>query len=137
MKQHTTPCKDCPFRKTVTRGALGGSPPEVYVGQIVAPFWLPCHSDPNYKDKQSKFTEVAQCAGAACFRTHIGVDVAMPSAILTLPVNVEVFEGLYDFYAWHKNLSLGQAHRILTREQIWIFAIAEFNKQEAKPVIQR
>lgn len=89
MNQHKKPCAECPFRRGIKPGFLGGSPVETYIGQSVLPFWLPCHCDENYKHKASKIDEVTQCAGTAIFRSNLGVAPLMPDSLLNLPADKE------------------------------------------------
>jgi hypothetical protein len=81
MKQHTKPCGDCAFRRTSKQGNLGGSPVETYVGQVRGPFWIPCHSCPGYRAKQSVFGEEAECAGTGIMRANLGLDKLMPKGL--------------------------------------------------------
>lgn len=97
MSDCTRLCKDCPFAKHTPAGALGGGPLEMYVGQIIGPFWLPCHNSPGYVQKKINL-EDQQCAGAAIFRANLGVDALMPDALLHLPAgDLSVFPGLLEF----------------------------------------
>jgi len=107
-----TPCPECPWSRGVKPGALGGSPPEVYIGQAAGHYVLPCHkhcdfSDPNWRVKA---IDTPQCAGAAIFRANIGIDGYMPSKIHRLPANpVDVFATSAEFLAYHRCISLGEA----------------------------
>ena len=111
--QRTTACSTCPFSKTSTPGELGGSPVETYVGQIIGPFFLPCHQVKDYKGNAEKIeTCQCQCAGAAIFRANIGVGKYMPHTLLNLPADSDpnVFTSLHEF-VWH--------HRpYFTKEQV-------------------
>lgn len=106
------PCKNCPFSRASEPGALGGSPPETFIGQAAGPFVLPCHShcdfdDPNWK---AKILETPQCAGAAIFRSHINVTPYLPAALHTLPSNTDrVFSSSAEFLAHHKKIGLSDA----------------------------
>lgn len=98
----TQPCAECPFSKKCGEGALGGSHPTVYVGQIHGPFWLPCHrhcdfKDPNWKSDLS----VQQCAGAAIFRANLGLSERMPPFLHKLPPSDLVFSTVEEFYKHH------------------------------------
>ncbi len=115
MNQHTTPCAECPFRRDIKPGFLGGSPVETYIGQSVLPFWLPCHCDSGYKQKQSEFGKVTQCAGTAIFRANIGVAQFMPPSLMHLPANKElVFSSMIEFVAHHKRMSPMEAEFFLS-----------------------
>jgi hypothetical protein len=115
-----TPCKSCPWHRAVKPGALGGSPPEVYIGQIVLPFWLPCHNSEDYCGKQSDVNKVRQCVGAATFRTNIGLtrnEIREPLSLL--PENKElVFSDLPEFYAHHYQIPVFFARQILTDQRV-------------------
>lgn len=92
-------------------GKLGGSLPEVYIGQIYGPFLLPCHQhcdfeDPNWKDD---VLNIPQCAGAAMFRKQNGISERLPELVHALPP----IDGLLDtptaFYMHHKQISEDEA----------------------------
>lgn len=106
MEAVKKPCPQCPFNRAVEPGALGGSPPEAFIGQVQGPFVLPCHRHCDFDDPEwkAKAGQVAQCAGAAIFRTHIGVAAQMPAAIPVLPANAQVFADEYEFLAHHTGL---------------------------------
>lgn len=112
MTNVKTPCSQCPFSRKVEPGALGGSPPETYIGQAAGPFVLPCHhqcdfDDPQWKDKLG---ETPQCAGAAIFRSNIRVSKRMPASIYTLAQNhVDVFATSAEFLAHHKKIRVSDA----------------------------
>lgn len=111
-KNVMSPCPDCPFSRTVKPGALGGSPPETFIGQAYGPFILPCHktcnfSDPLWKDKT---IDTPQCAGAAIFRANIGLNGQFPAVIHQLAPNKDkVFANAAEFYAHHKQISQFEA----------------------------
>jgi len=117
MKQHRQPCKSCPFSRSVEPGALGGSPVEMYIGQSVGPFLLPCHKtcdldDPDWK--KSFEHNSLQCAGAAIYRANIGVANLLPSGILRLPQDKDtVFASHAEFVAHHLQVRLYVAEAIL------------------------
>jgi hypothetical protein len=115
MKQRDTPCKECPFRRDIAPGTLGGSPATTYIGQVNGQFWLPCHcstnySDPNWKTDLSK----PQCAGAAIFRANVGVRVA-PSLLVLPQNNRTVFNSFEGFLAHHEDISWADAQDRLAK----------------------
>lgn len=98
-----TPCKSCPFQRTTTPGHLGGSPTNVFIGQIHAPFFIPCHCHIDYADPEwkAKATTVPHCAGARIFRANLGV-VALPESIAGLPKDTTtVFATVEEFTKHH------------------------------------
>ena len=102
--QHNKACKSCPFSRQCEPGALGGSPIETYLGQIVGPFFLPCHSCDGYKGNNTQLGDVANCAGAEIFRRNIGVDHLMPDAIKQTDPDAtdpNVFASLSEFVEHH------------------------------------
>lgn len=132
--QHRTPCKECPFRRSVEPGALGGSQPEVYIGQAEAGFYLPCHM--RYKEgvsaKAQDPNEVAHCAGAAIFRSNVGVTVPMlPPDVAAqqradFPKDTEnVFASYGEFLAHHGHVSVIFANYLLDNITPLMLARAE------------
>ncbi len=107
-KRIKKPCKDCPYSKTVKPGALGGSNPDVYVGQGHGPFYLPCHKTCNFDDPNWKtdFESPQQCAGAAIYRANIGRDKIMPAMLHKLPKDDSVFGSPEELLAHHKGISI-------------------------------
>jgi len=138
-----TPCKDCPWSRAITPSArkdtLGGSRPEVYVGQIMLSFWLPCHNSPKYCDKASNVNEVSQCVGAATFRSNIGLTRAqIPEPLLLLPENHElVFSTLAEFYAHHKCYQLSDAVKILTPQKVAEFVFRQATDPNVRMQLKR
>lgn len=107
----TKPCKDCPFMAWTEPGALGGSEPEVYMGQIFGPFMLPCHKACDFDDPQwrEKTVSTPQCAGAAMFRKNMGISDYLPEIIHSLDPEGPVLDDPVKFYAHHKQISPEQA----------------------------
>jgi hypothetical protein len=123
------PCKDCPYSKTVIPGALGGSDPEVYIGQGHGPFWLPCHktcdfTDPNWK----KDTSVQQCAGAAIYRANIDRAFLMPISLQKLEQSDLAFGSPEELYAHHKQISIEEATDYLRYHTADMLMLLEFQK---------
>lgn len=109
MKQKKIPCKSCPFRRDndLNTNRPGGSNPLVYIGQVRGPFWLPCHKDLNYKDKESDPKTVQHCAGAAIFRANIKIPFRLPKEILILPENKDlVFSSNEEFFENYTGIHL-------------------------------
>lgn len=119
IKNVMSPCADCPFSRAVKPGALGGSSPETYIGQIHGPFILPCHkacdfSDPEWKDKS---IDTPQCRGAAIFRANLGLTGLLPAPIQQMTPNREkVFGSAVEFYSHHKGISQYEACKQLLME---------------------
>lgn len=114
MKQCKTPCAECAFRRDIAPGALGGSAPEVYVGQTNGPFYIPCHSHyksdtPDWKDKAM---QAPQCAGSRVFRANIGNE-NHPSLLGMDSDHETVFSSQAEFVAHHKQISVAEAKRQL------------------------
>lgn len=106
-------CPECVFRRDSKPGAMGGSPIDTYVGQIVGPFVIPCHM--HYKGRtmvevREEAFDIPQCAGAAIFRANIGVDRLLPECIERKePDRVLVFASLAEFVAHHLQCGLYRA----------------------------
>lgn len=107
-------CPECPFSKRCAPGALGGSDPAVYIGQINGPFWLPCHLHKGYKDKETKPEDVCQCAGAAIFRANLNISFPKLPLLQLPPDNGEdVFKDYAEFLMHHMNISRFIAEQLL------------------------
>lgn len=124
----TSPCKDCPWSRSVRPGALGGSPAETFLGQVVGPFILPCHHDCDFSDPEGKLkvAKVTPCAGAAIFRANLHVSSSLPAVLQRLPPDTSlVFADGAEFLAHHKNISLKAA-----RLQLSKVGLAELGQQQ-------
>lgn len=110
--QRRTPCRECPFSRAISPGALGGSSPLVYIGQTEAGFWMPCHCAKNYAAKESVPGEVEECAGAAIFRANCNRQAKAP--LLDLPKDEErIFADYAEFLAHHLGVSTDAAECFL------------------------
>lgn len=127
-KQHHKPCKECPFRRGCLPGYLGGSAPEVFVGQAHGNFWLPCHLHSNYEDPDwASDTSKPQCAGAAIYRAN--TSKRTPPQLLTLPKdNDAVFSSPVEFLAHHKGIDEEQVIAELAKKDVMQHMIEEYNK---------
>lgn len=119
MPRHPTkPCAGCPFARVTEvdiPGTVGGSPPEIYVGQAFGPFFLPCHSAEGYRDNATVHG-APECAGAAIFRSNAGwaTPGRLPAALHHLPADHEVcFSSPEELIAHHWGITLDQAKDIL------------------------
>lgn len=130
--QRTSPCHDCPFARHTPPGALGGAAPEIYFGQIMGPFWLPCHNSAGYEENRRDPTH-EQCAGAAGFRANVGVDVLMPQALLHLPKDhPAVLAGPVEFLEHHCKMTREEALTWLNQHPPEKMLRDELAKQEAQ-----
>lgn len=116
MRNMPAPCNACPWMQTTPPGALGGSPPETYIGQAYGPFVLPCHKacdfdDPDWKRKSM---DVSQCAGAAMFRSRMGISPTIPTFLHSLEPQGPVLDDPVKFYAHHKQITPEEALAQLT-----------------------
>lgn len=127
----TKPCSGCPFARTNDneKPNPGGSHPSVYLGQTRGPFWLPCHQDKHYDGKASCPTKVRQCAGAAIFRSNIGLEYKLPNELLHLEVNHEkVFSTEAEFLSYYLEIDINDCERLLTKDTLDILLNKELRK---------
>lgn len=125
----TKPCGGCPFGRVNDneKPNPGGSKPEVYLGQVRGPFWLPCHNDKNYAGKESHPSIVKQCAGVAIFRSNIEMPYKLPDNLLQLPPDHDrVFSTPAEFYSFYTGCSIEEAETLLTREYLDKLTTIEF-----------
>lgn len=116
MKDLQKPCSDCAFVRTSTPGNLGGSAPEVYVGQSIGPFFIPCHLTYELGDEKliGKLNCTGGCAGSAIYRANLGVDHMMPEGINKLPADRDlVFSTHAEFVAHHRQITVEEAFDLL------------------------
>lgn len=116
MNQHRKPCASCPFRRSVEPGTLGGSPPETFIGQAFACFWLPCHEQAEEVEPgRHRYTnDTPQCAGAAIYRANAHANIRNGDRILRLEADKDlVFASPAEFLAHHKGITLEAAEDLL------------------------
>ena len=128
------PCKSCPFRRNndLQKPNPGGSPPEVYIGQIRGPFILPCHKGKNYAGKQTDLSQALECAGAAIFRANCEIPYKLPDQILSLPKDTEtVFSNEREFLNFYRD---EDSKETLTKEYLDSLLIKELLDASVKQV---
>jgi hypothetical protein len=66
-KQHSTPCRECPWRVNSPKGWLGAATPVEFVQTSEAEHRMPCHLHVDYDqaDWQQQANQAPQCAGRA------------------------------------------------------------------------
>jgi hypothetical protein len=76
-KQHSKPCRGCPWRRASINGYLGASTPEALLAVAQSPLepHTPCHLQVNYRSKDWEVEALAapQCAGRAIFLANQGI----------------------------------------------------------------
>ncbi len=89
-KQHTTPCKECPWRRVSMRGWLANEPITEWLGRAHGEVVVPCHMHLK-----------GQCAGMAIYRGNVGKKPRY-AEVLALPPNPAlVFATPMEFTAHH------------------------------------
>lgn len=90
MKQHTSPCFDCPWRRNSLRGWLGDKDARYWLSVAHSDVINHCHMHPS-----------AQCAGMAIYRANVS---KFPyGKMLDLPVNLSlVFASPAEFCSHHR-----------------------------------
>jgi hypothetical protein len=108
VKQHNTPCKECPFRRTSIRGWLGDVTAERFARFADWEIVMPCHAVEkgkaiNYLAAQtrgSREAQLPQCAGRAIYRANQGK--SSRKGLLQLPKNeADVFCSPPEFIEHH------------------------------------
>lgn len=95
MKQHTTPCNECPFRRVSAAGYLGGNDPKVYSYLANRDGHFPCHKKMHLLERNQP-----QCAGRAIMwanQCKASRDESVPS----LPRSENVFANVGQFMQHH------------------------------------
>lgn len=111
------PCGQCPFARRTRAGDIGNSDPTVYLGQVVGPYFLPCHKSPGYEIDRGRMDHL-QCAGAAVFRTHLEeggfMFAQLPHQLARLPANhAEIFSTPVEFLSHHGRMTKSGAEDFL------------------------
>jgi hypothetical protein len=111
--QHTTPCRQCPFRRTALPGWLGGSEPEDFCAMAQSEVRMPCHRslrdgvDYSVAHLPGKPEYPApQCAGRAIFWSNQFKAQRPGSNLLVLPADHQsVFSSSQEFLSHHERRS--------------------------------
>jgi len=110
------PCTGCPFSRTGNPDEDGYADPLRLIGQAHGAFLLPCHQEPEYEEsRQGAIHTKAQCAGAAIFRSNIGIADKLPEVFHKLPADKEaVYADSVELLATYGDISQEKAKEILT-----------------------
>jgi hypothetical protein len=108
VKQHKTPCGECPWRKASAPGWLGADTPEGFAATSEAEVRMPCHIHVDYDrdDWEEQADEAPQCAGRAihfknrCKLPH-NPDVA--ALVKEVERSPDVFTHVHDFIDHHNS----------------------------------
>jgi hypothetical protein len=91
-KQHTKPCRECPWRRAALRGWLGDMGIETFLDHAHSESVLDCHLGDGSQ----------QCVGAAIYRANVGKRTRYPNLILMMPADREkIFTSPMEFTAHH------------------------------------
>jgi hypothetical protein len=128
------PCNDCPFGITSAAGTEGMVDPVQLIGQAYGPFLLPCHQDKRYQHERfGDVLSLRQCAGAAIFRTHVGVAASLPAIFHTLPADEElVFKTPEELLAGISGMPRSAAEEFLRKVPPEVLMRREFSKNETR-----
>lgn len=100
INQHTTPCPQCPWRKTSAPGWLGASTPLQFLAQAESEIRMPCHCSVDYDrpDWKERAESSPRCAGHATYLRNrcksprnaslaqfVGQVIADPDTVFTRP----------------------------------------------------
>lgn len=95
MKQHTSPCSDCPFRRDSAPGWLGGLTVDQWVKLAHGEGEADCHTTKRPDDG------TYQCAGLAVYRANVGKATRDPNVMRLPPDRTKVF-GFGEFRKHHE-----------------------------------
>jgi len=98
--QHTTPCKECPWRRKAMPGWLGEQyAPEEFRSIAHSDATFPCHRTIGKRAE-------LQCAGMAIYRANV-IKIPRDPAVLKLPQDkTSVFATPVEFVEHHRSLGL-------------------------------
>lgn len=117
------PCTGCPFSRTgdpAKDDPEGNTDPLRLLAQAMGPFMLPCHQEGEYAEQRFAETfKLAQCAGAATYRSNLGMGKLYPPAFHILPADHErVFSTPAEMLAHYNGISLAAATQILADKDL-------------------
>jgi hypothetical protein len=109
--------------------------PLALIGQAIGPFALPCHSDSEYDGKKSDLTTISQCAGAAIYRSNLGIAWKFPAAFHILKEDkVHVFASAAELLAKFREITVEEAEALLKKTTPDMLLAQEFSKSEVRLV---
>jgi hypothetical protein len=101
-RQHKTPCKECPFRRTAAAGWLGGMTADELRALADIEQRMPCHLHRTV-DYLLPDPALPQCGGRAIYWRNQCKVPRMEGVLLELPADpVLVFQWPHEFVAYHK-----------------------------------
>lgn len=109
-KQHKTPCRECPFRRSAAPGWLGGFTPDAFRQLADMDRKMPCHihmkaDGVDYENPGG----APQCAGRAIHWANQFKTPRTRGVLLELPREpIGVFEWPHEFVAYHKAGALAE-----------------------------
>lgn len=129
-----SPCTGCPFSRTGHPEKDGHVDPMALIGQTRGPFLLPCHQEPRYEEeRQGEIYQKAQCAGAATYRSNIGISDLFPASFHILPEDHDkVFSNPAELLAYYENITIAEAQARLRERTPEQLMRAELAKQEVR-----
>lgn len=106
-KQHTKPCKECPFRRESAPGYLGHNTLDDFAMLAMSERHTPCHMTVNYRDPAWEFKQdkAPQCVGRATMWANTCKMPRDPQLLRAAPDKTVVFSSLAEFTAHHGELA--------------------------------
>lgn len=103
MKQHTIPCRECPFRRTSLRGYLGANRLDHFSTLSMSEEPMPCHTKVDYThpDWETVQRSSPQCAGRATLWANTCKLPRNPALLRVKPDRTNVFNNIREFIAHH------------------------------------
>lgn len=95
IRQHKTPCTDCPWRRNAVKGWLGALTPSEWIEKAQSEQIIKCHT------RKDKYNDQWQCAGSSIFRANICKSVKNPLCIHLEQDTIKVFSWWNEFIKYH------------------------------------
>ena len=104
-KQHSTPCRECPFKRDSAPGWLGASEPGEFLALADSDNRAPCHMHVNYDkpDWERQAAVAPQCVGRAVFMAN-RCKLPAPGLLKAKSNPDAVFVRPHEFVAHHARL---------------------------------
>lgn len=106
--KRTTPCAECPFRRTAAIGWLGDDTPRGFLRATVAEQPMPCHPTIDYSDphwQENQYPDAALCAGSLAFLANwmkLPRDRELADGVRAVGKRADCFATTVEFLEYHK-----------------------------------
>lgn len=115
-----------------------GNHGESFAGQSIGPFMLPCHMQREFGEWKTRMIaggDLPMCAGAAKFRSNLGISELLPECLGRLPSDHEtVFSDHAELLAHHNGTTLEQERERVKNGEVLEMLAEAFKRSQTSGV---